>query len=267
MSPLPGRGGIFHCGRFSFRRSVVAGAAPVAIVVVVVDEAHGLHEGIDGGRADEAEAALAQILAQGARRFGLRRDGPVKDRRRCRSGLRNAICMQQKLPNSFCSSSTQVALLMVDSILPRCRMMPASSSRRSTSAGVMRATFFGSKALNCLRTARACAAPSASSDRTENPRGRAFRTAGCRRRRAAPIRRRGRRCNRDWSPAQWQRVILTSPETISRGTRLTMKLHVALAVFRDSWVSLTDHCLKRDIAPCARASQPVLSPSPSRLFR
>src|SRR5437868_15532671 len=50
----------------------LADAAAVAMGVVVVDQTHRLHEGVDCCGADEAEAALAQILAQSGRRGGLR---------------------------------------------------------------------------------------------------------------------------------------------------------------------------------------------------
>ena len=41
---------------------------------VVVDEAHGLHEGVAGGGADEGEAAFAEVLAEGVRGVGVGRD-------------------------------------------------------------------------------------------------------------------------------------------------------------------------------------------------
>ena len=46
-------------------------------VEMIVDDAHRLHEGIAGGGADKTEAALAQILRQGARRLGLG-EGPQR---------------------------------------------------------------------------------------------------------------------------------------------------------------------------------------------
>ena len=58
-------------------------------------------------------------------------------------------CQRQKYvdsePNSSRSSRARFALLIVDSILPRCRTMPGSPSRRRTSRAVNRATRSGSK--------------------------------------------------------------------------------------------------------------------------
>src|SRR5687768_6427110 len=45
-----------------------------AIIDVIVDEAHRLHEGITGGRTDEGPATLFEILRQGDRALGRAHD-------------------------------------------------------------------------------------------------------------------------------------------------------------------------------------------------
>src|SRR5207244_7096719 len=57
------------------RRTLAAASPrPEAVERVVVDEAGRLHEGVADRRADEAKAALLQILAQGTRLRCLGRD-------------------------------------------------------------------------------------------------------------------------------------------------------------------------------------------------
>ena len=66
-------------GRRSLARAVERLCARMAILDVVVDQSHGLHEGIDRGRADEAPAPLLQILRHRQR---LGRGGHASSRRR-----------------------------------------------------------------------------------------------------------------------------------------------------------------------------------------
>ena len=68
-------------------RSASHGFAAVAMGVVVVDQPHRLHEGVARRRPDEAEAALAQILAQRDRGCRLRGQRAADGRRRQRRRL------------------------------------------------------------------------------------------------------------------------------------------------------------------------------------
>ena len=111
--------------------------AAVAAVEVVVDEAHRLHEGVDRRRADEGPAALLQVLRQ-RRRF--RRGRHRRQRRpvellrsRFRIGLVAPEIGGERALARRSARSARLALLMVDSILPRWRTMPASLSSRVTS--------------------------------------------------------------------------------------------------------------------------------------
>ena len=137
-----------------------------AALEVVVDQAHGLHEGVDGGRADEAPAAALQFLAergqfrrlaQGAQRRVVERRGRVRRR------LEAPEPGGQRARPRRRSSQARRALFSVDSILPRWRTMPASCSSRSTSASPQRASTRSRTRRRRRGNSRACAGWSASS--------------------------------------------------------------------------------------------------------
>ena len=109
----------------------------VAALEVVVDQAHRLHEGVDRGRADEAPAAPLQVLRQ-RDRFGRALSArsasqrqPLRPRRRGR--LEAPGIGGERAEFARAARARGCALLIVDSILPRWRTMPASPSRRSMS--------------------------------------------------------------------------------------------------------------------------------------
>src|SRR5262245_33192295 len=68
-----------------------------------------------------------------------------------RLGVSYVHTYDARLPRSSISSSVRLALLMVDSILPRCRTIPASPSSRAMSRSPNRATRTGSKLANAAR--------------------------------------------------------------------------------------------------------------------
>ncbi len=83
-------------GRRQTRRALDAGAvgANVAVLEVVVDEPHRLHERIDGGRPDEGPAALAQVL----RHRGRLRRRAEREQRRMRHPARPRAALRLEAP-------------------------------------------------------------------------------------------------------------------------------------------------------------------------
>ena len=148
---------------------------------MIVDEPHRLHERVAGRGTDEGPAAFLQILRQ-RRRLGRRAHRSAS--REIRFGrLFAAGSHDQKYaasePRSSINSSARLALLIVDSILPRWRTMPASFSSRCTSRAPKRATAFGSKSLERLAEVVALAEDGDPAQAgLEILRGRSFRTAG-----------------------------------------------------------------------------------------
>ena len=164
----------------------------MAAGVMVVDHAHGLHEGIDRGRPHELPAQLLERLGKGLRLLGHRR--AAIGRRLARRFVAPQECRQE--PSRSIISSARPALLITASILPRWRTMPASAS--STWISFHRS---GPRAPDRNRKSRgerprACSGWSASSGPTGNPPGSAVRTGRGRRPRDGPIPGRDRPCNR-----------------------------------------------------------------------
>ena len=136
------------------RRTLIAaaeaGAGPLgaladgAAVDVVVHEAHGLHEGVGGRRADEGPAALLEVLAEArsTRASSASSAGAGQVRRFGRSVARGSKDQKKRGERALLPASSRArrALLIVDSILPRWRTIPASFSRRATSRAPKRAT-------------------------------------------------------------------------------------------------------------------------------
>ena len=110
---------------------------------MIVDDAHALHEGVDRRRADEAPAAFLQILRQRGRlrpSWAWPATSPNRAVSAASSGpARSARQRRRATPPPSASSTARRALLIVDSILPRWRTMPASPSSRSTSLSPKRA--------------------------------------------------------------------------------------------------------------------------------
>ena len=128
---LPPRTDPWSGGRPEAPRRVVHRIADGTAVEVVVDQPHGLHEGVDGRGTDERPAALPQVLAAGgptpavvcmaAQHVPGEPPRPILRRRRPApevGGQRAGLLASGR--------GRSVALLIVDSILPRCRTMPAS---------------------------------------------------------------------------------------------------------------------------------------------
>jgi len=117
---------------------------------VVIDHAGSLHESVDNDGANELESAFLELLRHFDCEWRLRGDRPfVPDGLATDEFHRNV----EKSSPSFCISRKIRAAWMVASILARERMMPGSSSRRSMSASLKRATLTGSKPLKALRKA------------------------------------------------------------------------------------------------------------------
>ena len=170
--------------------------ARVAAVEMVVDQPHRLHEGVDRGRADEASSRGASGPCDSATDAGVaawpqRASRSSRARPRRRGRARSARRRRRASRTRARSSRARRALLIVDSILPRWRTMPASPSSRSTSAASKRATRSASKPAKAARKASRLLRMVSHSGRTGSPRGTASRTAAGRRRPGSPIPRRG----------------------------------------------------------------------------
>ena len=171
-----------------------------AAVQVIVDQAHRLHERVHRRRSDEAPAALLEILRQrDATRASSASSSAVPGELpgpRPRSGSKRQTKSASE-PNSSISSAQRFALLIVLSILPRWRTMPASFSRRVTSRCAE-----ARHALDVESRERAAEVLALAQDRQPArarsgiPRGRSSRTAADRRGPGSPTRYRDRRRSR-----------------------------------------------------------------------
>ena len=180
-----------YSGRLNALAAPLDLRAAEAAFDVVVDHPHRLHEGVDRGRADEAPAALLQVLRE-RDRFRRRAHCP-RVARSNRSGRAFGSGSKRQKGGERAGlvdrSSARRALLMVETILPRWRMMPASPSEPLDVLVVeARPPCRNRSRRRRGGNSRVCGGWSARRGPTENPRGRSSRRGGHRRRPAGPIR-------------------------------------------------------------------------------
>ena len=166
--------------------------------------------GIGGGRADEAEAVLLQLLGQGLRPRGGGDVGHAAQGGRSGSAWRQTIAARP--PGR---SRAARALAIVASIL-RAVADDGRVGHQPLDVGAPNAaTFSGSKPRTRRGSPRACAGSSATTGRTGTPRGRAARRARGRRGPDGPTRHRGRRRSRASDAAQGSAPARPRPESRS----------------------------------------------------
>ena len=99
-----------------------------AALHVIVDQAHRLHERVNGGRPDEPPAAALELLGQRARLGGVGFDRVAAQPVRPRLGSKRHTKPASE-PPSATSSTARRALLITASILPRWRTIDASAEQ------------------------------------------------------------------------------------------------------------------------------------------